>query len=90
MTAGATAAEAALLNEGVGAEHCQKARLPPAGFDASGTSYCLFVQPLDVSINNQKQPTVASALHLWMAMLTGWCTTTSTAVATGTCWMATK
>jgi phosphoacetylglucosamine mutase len=31
---GATPAEAACLNEGVGAEHCQKGRLPPAGFSA--------------------------------------------------------
>ncbi len=31
---GATPQEAALLNEGVGAEHCQKGRLPPAGFAA--------------------------------------------------------
>jgi len=31
---GATAAEAAALNEGCGAEHAQKARLPPAGFAA--------------------------------------------------------
>jgi len=32
---GATPQEAALLNEGVGAEHCQKGRLPPAGFSAA-------------------------------------------------------
>jgi phosphoacetylglucosamine mutase len=32
---GATPAEAALLNEGCGAEHCQKARLPPSGFSVA-------------------------------------------------------
>jgi phosphoacetylglucosamine mutase len=32
---GATPEEAACLNEGVGAEHCQKGRLPPAGFTAA-------------------------------------------------------
>lgn len=33
---GQTEAEAALLNEGCGAEHVQKGRLPPAGFTAAG------------------------------------------------------
>ena len=32
---GATPHDAAMLNDGVGAEHCQKARLPPAGFHPS-------------------------------------------------------
>ena len=31
---GESAADAALLNEGCGAEHCQKERLPPSGFSA--------------------------------------------------------
>lgn len=32
---GETPGDVALLNEGCGAEHCQKARLPPSGFDAA-------------------------------------------------------
>ena len=39
---GETPADAALLNEGCGAEHCQKARLPPSGFapDADAGKRC--------------------------------------------------
>jgi hypothetical protein len=33
---GDTKESLALLNEGVGAEHAQKARLPPAGFSPTG------------------------------------------------------
>jgi phosphoacetylglucosamine mutase len=46
---GATPEEAACLNEGVGAEHCQKGRLPPAGFTAAADAGARAVVALDAS-----------------------------------------
>lgn len=86
------------LNHLVGAEHAQKSRTPPKGFDAAGDTCDRGVRNAvrQLSIlthHNAPRPYQLTSCAAWlplMVTLIAWCTTTTMPPATGTSLMATR